>query len=527
MTDAIKLLIIDDSEDDRLLYRRALGKSATVEYTLLEAESGESGLAIMNEDLPDCILLDYSLPGRNGVEVLKRIRSQYPYVPVIMLTGQGNEKVAVSAIQEGAQNYISKSTITHETLEHVITMAIEHCMMHKRIHDQQASLEVFTHALAHDLKEPVRTIRSFVELLEQREPMSDKASKYFHYIQKAADRMHILIDTVFLYTRLADPTHVTKEACDLQVVMQEVKENLHRLIRDREASITHGSLPIVYANHIQMVQLLQNLFCNAINHSDEPVKIHVRTTAEGADWCISVADDGPGIDAGHLTKIFEPFKRLNSTEEGTGLGLAICQKILESHGGKIWCESPPGKGAVFTFTMPRTMPISPNAPRVGLHFDGEYCSIGEAGDKPLANVLLVDDSKADIEMTRFRLLERSQLKCNLLVAHDGEEALNMMHKGVENKMPVDLLLLDINMPQMDGFELLERIRRDHDLDKTVVVMCTGSIYDKDMERARSLGAAGYITKPIEFSKLRATIEHNTTFQLCPAEDGFALLRRAA
>ena len=100
------------------------------------------------------MLLDYSLPGRNGVEVLKRIRAKHPFVPVVMLTGQGNENVAVTAMQEGAQNYIAKSAITPESLEHVIRMAIEHCTMEKRIHEQRGSLEIFTRALAHDLKEP-------------------------------------------------------------------------------------------------------------------------------------------------------------------------------------------------------------------------------------------------------------------------------------------------------------------------------------------------------------------------------------
>ena len=101
------------------------------------------------------MLLDYSLPGRNGVEILKRIRVKHPLVPVVMLTGQGNEKVAVAAMQEGAQNYISKATIDPETLAHVIQVAILHCRMQSRIAEQRGSLEVFAHALAHDLKEPV------------------------------------------------------------------------------------------------------------------------------------------------------------------------------------------------------------------------------------------------------------------------------------------------------------------------------------------------------------------------------------
>src|SRR5690242_21066396 len=114
MTEAIGVLIIDDSEDDRALYRRTLAKNNGLAYEISEAEDGETGLSRLNELSPDCVLLDYSLPGRNGVEVLKRLRATHPFVPVVMLTGQGSETVAVTAMQVGAQNYISKATITPE-----------------------------------------------------------------------------------------------------------------------------------------------------------------------------------------------------------------------------------------------------------------------------------------------------------------------------------------------------------------------------------------------------------------------------
>ena len=141
MSNAIKILIIDDSPDDQLIYRRALSKATDAQYDLIEAEDGERGLARVESEAPDCVLLDYSLPGRNGIEVLKRLRARHPFVPVAMLTGQGNETVAVAAMHEGAQNYISKSAITPESIQRVIRVSIDHCSMQKRIHEQRASLE--------------------------------------------------------------------------------------------------------------------------------------------------------------------------------------------------------------------------------------------------------------------------------------------------------------------------------------------------------------------------------------------------
>jgi DNA-binding NtrC family response regulator len=201
MNDATTILIIDDSEDDRLVYRRALAKGVEATYEIFNVGEGEAGLSRIAQEPPDCVLLDYSLPGRNGVDVLKHLRTAYPFVPVVMLTGQGSEAIAVEAIQAGAQNYLSKATISTETIERAIRVAIEHCALQRRIHDQQTSLEIFTRALAHDLKEPVRTIRSFVDLLTTQETLSPKGSGYFNHIAKAADRMAALIDAVYSYTK--------------------------------------------------------------------------------------------------------------------------------------------------------------------------------------------------------------------------------------------------------------------------------------------------------------------------------------
>ncbi len=527
MSDRINILVIDDSEDDRMLYRRTLHSIFKENCYLAETDDGDAGLQSLEDQLPACVLLDYSLPGRNGIEVLKRIRSKYPFVPVIMLTGQGNENVAVAAMRHGAQNYISKSSITPETLEHVIRMGIEHCMLQKRIHEQRTSLEVFTRALAHDLKEPARTVRSFVEMLEHYEEFTEKGKLYLQHIQRASDRMLMLIDTVFLYTRLDDPGQMARESCDMSKVLQEVKDNIAQLISESGAQITAASMPKLHANPTQMMQLLQNLICNAINHSDNEVKIHIRVSAQADFWQFRVTDNGPGIDSSYLDKIFEPFKRMTQGEsQGSGLGLAICKKIVESHGGKIWCESKPGEGTSFIFTLAREMPVSADERRLLLEKNTTQISGTNPLQKPLANILLVDDSRDDIEMTKFRLLERSQMRCNLLVASDGEEALNTLRAPHGERGPIDLVLLDINMPEMDGFELLERIQKDEQLKHTRVVMCTGSIYDKDMERARALGAVGYITKPIDFLKLKTIIEQSPTLQLSPQDEGFLLTRAA-
>ncbi len=519
----MKILIIDDNEDDRLLYRRCLQKDAYEIYDIVESDDGEKGLQQIQVAPPDCVLLDYSLPGYNGIEILKRIRAAQPFVSVVMLTGQGNESIAVTAMHEGAQNYITKSAVTPEAIQRIVRSAVEHCAMEKRIHEQRTALEIFTRALAHDLKEPVRTIKSFLDLLIEGEIFSESGKEYTQYIQKAAERMGNLVETVYFYTRLdTSPEQIAREHCDIAAVLEEVKDNIAQLIRDSGAAITHGSLPRVYINHMHLIQILQNLICNAIRHSDKKPEIHIDAARQDDKWILRIADNGIGIADHYGAQVFEPFRRMNhQKEQGLGLGLAICKKIVESYGGKIWYESTPGKGTMFFFTLPQdttdtssltaTPTIQPEAALQG---------------KPesIARIMLVDDNEADIKLAKILLIDRVNLQCHLTIARDGTEALEILQSEINTQGKPDLLLLDINMPRMSGFELLERMRDQDELRGIPVVMCTTSNDDKDIARAKSLGAVGYMNKPAGLDKLKPFIEQIPCLNLQTANGGYALLR---
>ena len=144
-----------------------------------------------------------------------------------------------------------------------------------RINGQRDALEVFTRALAHDLKEPVRSIRSFAEIIRRPDLAPDKEKQYFGYIQRAADRMGTLIEKVFRYTQLDDPERAPKEPCSMAQTLDSVKENLDLLIREHNATVTGATLPDVQANPAQMIRVLQNLVANAVRHNDAPVTVTV------------------------------------------------------------------------------------------------------------------------------------------------------------------------------------------------------------------------------------------------------------
>jgi len=518
MNGLLKILVIDDSEDDRLLYSRCLKKGAAGNYEVSETASGEDGLAKMDKEGFACVLLDYSLPGRNGVEILKRIRAKHSAVPVVILTGQGSEKVAVAAMQEGAQNYISKTTITTDSLENVIQQAIQRCAMQQRIAEQRESLEIFARALAHDLKEPVRTIRSLLDLIRAEASLTGKAASHLQSIKSAAERMNSLIDTVHLYTRLDGSDKIDCQICDANEIVEAAKENIDQLVCERQAVITCHRLPQIYANRTQMILVVQNLLCNAIEHCTAAVHVEVRAEQAPGHWILRVSDNGPGIDKRDADKLFKPFKRLSGHEvKGFGLGLAICKRIVELHDGKICYEAKSGNGATFSFTIPEVVPL-PVASTASLQ--SAKVRNGGRGHR-FATCLLVDDNDLDIEIAQLFLFERSRLQCNLLTAHDGREAMDMLHKG-----DIDLMLLDINMPKMDGFEVLAQMSIKNLLKRTAVVMCSTSTYEEDVSKAAELGSCGYLPKPPDFDRLKSIIEKSTMLQIVEADDNLHLLRAA-
>jgi signal transduction histidine kinase len=348
------ILLIDDSEDDRLLFRRCLKKSTATDYAVTEAATGEDGLIEIDREPFACVLLDYSLPGHNGVEVLKRIRAKHPFVPVVMLTGLGNEKIAVAAMREGAQDYLAKSTVTPELLEHLIDGAIQHCEMQSRIAEQRETLEIFSRAMAHDLREPLRTMRSMLDVIEDEVTFPDETQSYFRSVRNCAVRMTSLIDSVRFYTRLDGNERIIRDECDTNQVIDDAIDNIRQLIIDRQAVITRKDLPRISADRTQAIQAFQNLLCNAIQHCSIAPQISVSAVGSADHWQFHVSDNGPGISEDEREKLFKPFSRFSRSDtQGTGMGLAICKKLMDMHGGRIWCEPPNEKGATFVLSFPK------------------------------------------------------------------------------------------------------------------------------------------------------------------------------
>jgi PAS domain S-box-containing protein len=222
-----------------------------------------------------------------------------------------------------------------------------------------AELQQFAYVASHDLQEPLRMITSYLELLERRYKgqLDERADKFIAYAVDGATRMQTLINDLLSYSRVGTGEQ-NRKAVDCEKIVQNVLSNLHLSIVQSHAAITHDSLPKVNGDPSQLTQLFQNLISNAIkfHREEEAPQIHIGVDGTNGKWLFSVQDNGIGMEAQYLERIFIIFQRLHSKTEypGTGIGLAVCKKIVERHGGNLRVESQPDHGSTFYFTLPQT-----------------------------------------------------------------------------------------------------------------------------------------------------------------------------
>ncbi|QJW90929.1 PAS domain S-box protein [Spirosoma taeanense] len=217
-------------------------------------------------------------------------------------------------------------------------------------------LEQFTSIVSHDLQEPIRTIKSFLQLIDLKisQQQDEKLKTYIQKSLHAANRMKELIQNLLQYSQVSKATF-SRETVKLDELLDEVLQNVKTSVESSQARITiETQVASVYGNRTQLMQLVQNLVSNSLKfRADEDPQILIRCLKEKDQVKFAVSDNGIGIDKDDLEKIFEVFRRLHTEKDypGTGIGLAICKRIVDRHGGQIWPESIPGKGTTFYFTL--------------------------------------------------------------------------------------------------------------------------------------------------------------------------------
>ena len=226
-----------------------------------------------------------------------------------------------------------------------------------QLEQRNDELEQFAYATSHDLQEPLRTIVSYIDVLEEEglEKFEEEEQTYFTFISQAAQRMKEQIDGLLTHSRIGKQKQIAQ--VDLAIVLAEVKQDLRVAIHESRACIDQTILPTIFGYHTELRLLFQNLISNAIKFAKPGTapNITVSHQSQQEQWCIEICDNGIGIDQRNTTKIFQLFTRLNPSEQfaGTGIGLTHCKKIVELHQGTIKVTSQLGEGSCFTILLPK------------------------------------------------------------------------------------------------------------------------------------------------------------------------------
>jgi light-regulated signal transduction histidine kinase (bacteriophytochrome) len=300
---------------------------------------------------------------QDGNGILKDFYFNFVYQPI------RNHKDEVEGIfihavditkQVEAKNRIIESEAKYKTLSEKLEELVKERT--RELERSNDDLQQFAHVASHDLKEPVRKIKVFTNLLETQfgESLPPAASSYLHKVHTSADRMKAMIEGVLQYSSVSN--HVSEDAMpvDLNEVLKNVEKELELLLQEKQGAIRFSSMPVIEGVGILLFQLFYNLVNNSLKFSriGVPPVINISTTlhAETDSVTIHIADNSIGFDTKNIEKIFNPFTRLNPKDEyeGTGLGLALCKKIVERHGGTITAASTLGIGSVFHVTLPLT-----------------------------------------------------------------------------------------------------------------------------------------------------------------------------
>lgn len=351
------ILLVEDNDDHAELIRENLVEAGILDSHVHRARSLEGTTASLESETIDLVLLDLGLPDCRGLETLSRIQPRIQDIPLIVLTALDDTDLAVQAVGKGAQDYLVKSSLSPEQLHRSLRYSLERKRLRNELETRNQELHGFAHTIAHDLKNPIRSIQSLTEFIQEDNPdtLAPKSKEHLAMIFRSCERMQEIVDSLLRYARFGE-SGVAIQDTDIKGLVDAAVEDLSSEIRNSGAEVRIFVPTVEVPVCGPLIRAaLQNLISNALKYRrpDEPPVVHIQAQEEGRDWVFSIHDNGRGIEPRHLPRIFDLFYRVgDNREEGTGIGLASCKKILDLHRGRIWADSIVGEGSTFFFAVP-------------------------------------------------------------------------------------------------------------------------------------------------------------------------------
>jgi two-component system, cell cycle sensor histidine kinase and response regulator CckA len=507
MPEPIRLLVIEDSEDDAALLARELGREGFAPLcTRVEIASALKS-ALKNYEF-DVIISDFSLPAFTALEALEIVKSGGFDLPFIVVSGSAPETAIVDALRHGARDYVMKENLTRLPL--VIRRELDESIERRRRrgfdeqlrHTQRLeSVGLLAGGIAHDFNNLLTGVLGNTTLVLGSTPESSPHRAPLERVVKAAEQAAHLTRQLLAY---AGKGQFLMELLSVNELIRNLLSLLH-VSTSRHVDLRvslHDRLPLIRADRGQMQQLIMNLVINAAEAipADAPGNVTVATgietlsaddlaqasvrdsAAPGPYVCLEVRDTGAGIDRETQARIFDPFFTTKFT--GRGLGLAAVMGIVRGHGGALRVVSAPGSGSTFTVHFP-------------VATDQKVAELPmRSTEKP--RVLVIDDERT-VRQTCHAMLERCGY--DVLLAENGKEGVETFTIFADQ---IAMVLLDLSSPGRNGERTLEKIRQiSPDLP---IVLMTGENERQAMECLAGRSATAFVTKPFRSAELQRAIE---------------------
>ena len=504
------ILLIDDNKDTRTPLVTVLEEA---EYKVTLGCCAEEAMKLLRSLMPDLILLDVMMSGMNGFSFCRKLKKdpRYQDIPVIFLTSLAQQTDIVKGFDAGAQDFIIKPFNQQELLARVRTHIHLHdtLLENKRLSrlalDASRSKSEFLASMSHEIRTPLNSIIGMAEVLAET-ALSEEQHDFVRIFRSAGENLLEIINDILDLSKIeAGQTELETIDFDLPALLESITSIVSLRADEQETSLhTHIDSDVPFylkGDPTRLRQILLNLVGNAVKFTSQgEVEIKVSLKEPEQNLFFSIKDNGIGIPADKQQLIFDSFTQADSLTTrkygGTGLGLTICQKLLTIMQGHIWLTSQPGKGSTFFFTIPFSQATSPR-PEIDTNttLRPASCELLHA-----ARILLVDDNRDNCNLIRLYL---RNTPFSLKTAENGQEAVKLFCAK-----PYDLILMDIEMPIMDGYEATQKIRQWEQGQKRTpvpIIALTAHAFIRFKKKCLDAGCSDFLTKPVKKSKLIETI----------------------
>ncbi len=378
-TAVTKILLIDDCPLDRKLICQLIAKSGH-SYDIAEADSVSASLTMVVENAYDLLLLDYRLPDGIGPGYIAKLRecANNFHLPIIILTGHGDEHTAIESFKDGASDYMPKDDMSTASLFRAVNNALHKAKLQLRINEQRREMieaneilkaknreiSCFYQTVSHELKTPLTGAREFASLVMDGVvgEINEEQKELLACSIECCDSLKILVDDLLDAAEFEnDGMRISLQHWAMKDIVEGALACVGLAAQNESADIRftcEDNLPLVNVDKTRITQVISNIVNNAVKFATgvKSVDLSLTLNRQAQQLQVDIADNGPGIDAERIEKIFEKFYQVKDNTEskhsGMGLGLYLCKKIIEAHGGSITVRSSVGEGSVFTFTIP-------------------------------------------------------------------------------------------------------------------------------------------------------------------------------